>query len=84
MLVLSRKPGEKIVIGNGITITVVETLGNRVRLGIEAPPQIHILRGELAEWITPPASKTEGPDPEIRSKPDWSAEVVPHLVVTHR
>jgi carbon storage regulator len=48
MLVLSRKPGEKIRVGTHITLTVVEVQGNRVRLGIEAPPEVHILRGELA------------------------------------
>ena len=50
MLVLSRKPGEKVVIGNGITITVVEVAGNRVRLGIDAPEDVRILRAELACW----------------------------------
>jgi carbon storage regulator len=50
MLVLSRKRGEKLVIGNGITVTVVEVVGNRVRLGIEAPDDVRILRGELAWW----------------------------------
>ncbi len=48
MLVLSRKPGEKIIIGNDITLTVVEVKGNRVRLAFDAPNQICILRGELA------------------------------------
>jgi carbon storage regulator len=50
MLVLSRKNGEKVMIGNGITVTVVEVIGNRVRLGISAPDNVRILRGELAEW----------------------------------
>jgi len=50
MLVLSRKPGEKIVIDNGIAITVVSVNGNRVRIGIEADDQVSILRGELAFW----------------------------------
>jgi carbon storage regulator CsrA len=50
MLVLSRKPGEKVVIGNGITITVVEVKGNRVRVGIEAPDRVRILRAELGCW----------------------------------
>jgi carbon storage regulator len=54
MLVLSRKPGEKVVIGNGITITLVEVQGNRVRVGIDAPDQIRILRGELACWLDDP------------------------------
>ena len=47
MLVLSRKPGEKVVIDGGITITVVEVIGGRVKLGIEAPADVVILRGEL-------------------------------------
>jgi carbon storage regulator len=37
VLVLSRKPGEKVVIGNGVTVTVVEVRGNRVRLAFDAP-----------------------------------------------
>ena len=40
-------PSEKIHIGNNITVTVVETNGNRVRLSIEAPDQVRVLRGEL-------------------------------------
>jgi carbon storage regulator len=48
MLVLSRKPGEQVVLGNGITLTVVEVRGNRVRLAFDAPDQVRILRAELA------------------------------------
>ena len=47
MLVLSRKPGEKIHIGSGITITVVEIKGNKIRLGIDAPEGVRIFRAEL-------------------------------------
>ena len=47
MLVLSRKPGEKVVIDGGITITVVEVNGGRVRIGIDAPADVEILRSEL-------------------------------------
>jgi carbon storage regulator len=50
MLVLGRRPGEKVVIGNGITVTVVEVRGDRVRLAFEAPDQVRILRAELAGW----------------------------------
>ncbi|MSR59813.1 MAG: carbon storage regulator [Planctomycetaceae bacterium] len=46
MLVLSRKLGEKIVIGDGIEVMVVAVVGNRVRLGIAAPQQVRILRAE--------------------------------------
>ena len=48
MLALSRKPGEKVVIGNGITLTVVEVGGGRVRLAFDAPAQVRIRRAELA------------------------------------
>ena len=48
MLVLSRKPGEKVVIGNGITLTVVEVRGDRVQVAFDAPDEVHILRAELA------------------------------------
>jgi carbon storage regulator len=47
MLVLSRKLGESIVIGNGITVTVVEVHGERVRLGFSAPADVPIHREEL-------------------------------------
>jgi len=47
MLVLTRKPQEKIRIGDGITITVIKTKGSGVRLGIEAPADVTVLRGEL-------------------------------------
>ena len=48
MLVLSRRDQEKIVLpGCGVTITVLETRSNRVRIGIDAPPHVEIRRGEL-------------------------------------
>ena len=47
MLALSRKPGEKVVLGNSITLTVVEVRGDRVRLAFDAPEQVRILRAEL-------------------------------------
>ena len=47
MLVLTRKQNEKIRIGDNITITVVRMKGKSVRLGIEAPNQVNVLRGEL-------------------------------------
>ncbi|MDR1492179.1 MAG: carbon storage regulator [Planctomycetaceae bacterium] len=47
MLVLSRREGEWIRIGNSITITIVRTGGDKVRVGIDAPNDLLILRGEL-------------------------------------
>lgn len=49
MLVLSRKHGEEVVIGRDVHITVVAVQGNRVKLGITAPPEIDIRRAELPE-----------------------------------
>lgn len=49
MLVLSRKVGDKIVIGDNITVVVHRVQGNRVSLGIEAPADVRIVRGELKE-----------------------------------
>jgi carbon storage regulator len=65
MLVLTRKPNEKIRIGDDIVITVLRTKGKGVRLGIEAPAHIQVLRGELAFKL--PAEKPEEPEPEITS-----------------
>jgi carbon storage regulator len=47
MLVLSRKTQEQIIIDQRIEITVLAVRGNRVRLGISAPADVSILRGEL-------------------------------------
>lgn len=48
MLVLSRRIGEKIEIGDGITVTVLRVTGKSIRLGIEAPSSVAIRRGEIA------------------------------------
>jgi carbon storage regulator len=48
MLVLSRKIGERLVIGDNITVVVSRVAGNRVTLGIEAPNDVRIVRGELS------------------------------------
>lgn len=47
MLVLSRKAGERILIGENITVTVVKLTSGGVRLGIEAPAEMPIIREEL-------------------------------------
>jgi len=51
MLVLSRKKDEKIVIGDNISIMVVEIRGDKVRLGIEAPRDISVHRREVYDAI---------------------------------
>jgi carbon storage regulator len=47
MLVLSRRETERIKLGNAIVVTVLKVAGDRVRLGIEAPSEVVVLRGEL-------------------------------------
>ncbi len=49
MLVLSRNEGQSVLIGDGIKITVVSVRGGQVRFGIEAPPEVVVLRQEIAE-----------------------------------
>ena len=51
MLVLSRKPDEQIVIGDGIVITVVDIRGDKVRLGIEAPRDVSVHRKEIFQAL---------------------------------
>lgn len=48
MLVLSRKIGERILIGDKITVTVVKIGHGGVRIGVEAPPELAVVREELA------------------------------------
>ena len=47
MLVLSRKVGERILIGDNISVTIVRVSGGGVRLGIEAPAELAVIREEL-------------------------------------
>lgn len=57
MLVLTRKAGERIVIGENIVIEVLEIQGNRVRIGIQAPHGVTILREELLTTRTAEVTK---------------------------
>lgn len=63
MLVLSRKLGEKIVINNEVTLTVVEIVAGRVRLGIDAPRSVPVYRAELLPQRRPDARRREGGEP---------------------
>jgi carbon storage regulator len=53
MLVLSRKAGEKVHIGEDIVLTVLEVRGSRIRVGIDAPGDTQIARAELNEFWLP-------------------------------
>jgi carbon storage regulator len=63
MLVLSRKESEKIMLGDSIVLTIVRVSGDRVRLGIQAPSDMLILRKELDPMKTSePENSNEGND----------------------
>ncbi|MEO1525151.1 MAG: carbon storage regulator [Planctomycetota bacterium] len=56
MLVLSRKAGEKLIIGDDVVLTINRISGNRVAIGIEAPRNVRIVRGELQRNQVAPTS----------------------------
>ena len=60
MLVLSRKVGEQLVIGDNIRVVVHRVAGNRVTIGIEAPNDVRIIRGELQDHAAPYADAEGG------------------------
>ena len=66
MLVLTRKPNESIIVNDNIVVTVLEVIGQKVRLGIKAPASVSIWRKELverqAEWQEPAAEERAKPD----------------------
>jgi carbon storage regulator len=47
MLILTRKPGESLYIGDNVKVTIVEIKGNQIRVGIEAPSDLRIYREEI-------------------------------------
>jgi carbon storage regulator len=51
MLVLARRPGESITIGDDIVVTVVSATGGQVKLGITAPQQVRVLREEILKAL---------------------------------
>ena len=51
MLVITRRIGEKIVIGGGVTVTFLGFKGNQARIGFDAPPNVSVLREEVFSKI---------------------------------
>ena len=51
MLILSRKINEKIIIGDDVVLTIIDTRGDQIKIGIEAPKSVKILRHEVFEAI---------------------------------
>jgi len=51
MLILSRKVNEKVVIGEDITVSIIEIRGDQVRIGIDAPKKVKVFRQEVFDAI---------------------------------
>lgn len=51
MLILTRKVGESVLIGNDISITILSVRGNQVKLGVEAPKEVSVHREEIYQRI---------------------------------
>ena len=63
MLVLSRKEAERIRLGDSIVVTIVKIAGDKVRVGIEAPADVLVLRDELKPWDQSESANAEGVRP---------------------
>ena len=53
MLIMTRKPGEAVTIGEGIVVKIMEIKGGRVQLGIDAPKDVKITDGEVSDGGEP-------------------------------
>jgi carbon storage regulator CsrA len=81
MLVLSRKTQERIQIGDNVVVTVLRVKGNMVRIGIEAPKDVRVIRGEL------PARTASDPtgEPEVTiERPGSSLRKLAEAVLARR
>ena len=80
MLVLSRKPGERILIGDNVQITIVRIGPNTVRLGIDAPRDMNIVREELCSTgDRQEGDRQEGERQEIEIDLEECATALPSL-----
>ena len=72
MLILSRRETERVRLGDSIVVTIVRVSGDKVRLGIEAPPDVLVLRDELQ-----PTGQASGvwPDPLVAARLPSSASI---------
>ena len=79
MLVLTRKRTEKILIGEDIVITVIHTSAGSVKIGIQAPSDVRVLRAELNERPAPAQNGVTNPQPATQDHgPVFSADQFLH------
>ncbi|GCD89524.1 carbon storage regulator CsrA [Nocardioides sp. LS1] len=65
MLVLSRRPGESVVLGEDITITILEVRGDVVRVGIDAPRSLKVHRAELLAQLEESNRQSASPSEDV-------------------
>jgi carbon storage regulator len=73
VLILTRKIGESLMIGNDVSITVLRVKGNQVRLGVEAPKDVSVQRQEIFDRIAGGNGKDAATDSELESTQDAMA-----------
>jgi carbon storage regulator CsrA len=85
MLVLTRKTTEKIQIGENIVLTILRVRGQAVRVGIEAPREVRVLRCELPAKLETPFSETDDrPEPANKvAGPSRNAPLASLMAAVH-
>ncbi len=72
MLIITRRPGERIVLGNDVLLEIMEVSGQTVRLGISAPKELPIYREEI--WVAVKAENESAASADFGGLPDLPAE----------
>jgi carbon storage regulator len=75
MLILTRRVGESVVIGEDVTVTVLGVKGNQVRIGINAPKTVAVHREEIFERIK--SGRTDGATSPADDQPSHPRETLP-------